>query len=219
MRTSKDPHRDAGPYALGVLDAADAYRFEDHLMECPHCSLQVTGFARVKAELDAYVRCTPPGVPFFAGADERLLGGTLRAARDSRRRSRRRRLAVVAAAAVLAVGGPLGVLGVRLDAATQQSLTFTGTDPVTGARAVATAWPRAWGARVGFEMSRPETPPACELVAVGRDGTHETVTTWANPYGAGGPVTTTGGAALRPDQIDHFEVRTADGKALVVLEG
>jgi Putative zinc-finger len=219
MRTSDDPHRDAGPYALGVLDAADAYRFEDHLFECPHCSLQVTGFLRVRDELDAYVRCTPPGVPLFADAGKDLLGRTLRTVESAGRRSRRRRFALVAAAAVLVVGGPLGVLAVRPDQAPQQGLTFTGTDPVTGAQGVVTASARVWGTQVGFELSRPESPPACKLVAVGRDGSRETVTTWADPAASGQPVITVGGAAMRPDEIDHFEVRSTDGKPLVTLAG
>ena len=32
---SLERHRDVGAYALGVLDEAEAFRFEDHLMECP----------------------------------------------------------------------------------------------------------------------------------------------------------------------------------------
>ncbi|MGQ4427661.1 zf-HC2 domain-containing protein, partial [Streptomyces violaceoruber] len=34
---SLERHRDVGAYALGVLDEAEAFRFEDHLMECPRC--------------------------------------------------------------------------------------------------------------------------------------------------------------------------------------
>ncbi|WP_329354348.1 hypothetical protein [Streptomyces anulatus] len=33
----------------------------------------------------------------------------------------------------------------------------------------------------------------------------------------GGPVEVAGGAALRPEAIDHFEVRTADGRRLVTV--
>ena len=35
---SQETHRDVAAYALGVLDEADAFRFEDHLMECPRCA-------------------------------------------------------------------------------------------------------------------------------------------------------------------------------------
>ena len=41
---SLERHRDVGAYALGVLDEAEAFRFEDHLMECPQCAAQVTEF-------------------------------------------------------------------------------------------------------------------------------------------------------------------------------
>ncbi|MBT2898775.1 hypothetical protein HET64_19555, partial [Streptomyces sp. McG3] len=56
---------------------------------------------------------------------------------------------------------------------------------------------------------------ACALVAVGRDGSEETVGSWSAGGVAGGPVEVSGGAALRPEGIDHFEVRTADGRRLV----
>jgi len=39
-----DSHRECRAYALGVLDAADAFRFEDHLMECPQCALLLADF-------------------------------------------------------------------------------------------------------------------------------------------------------------------------------
>jgi len=32
---SLERHHDAGAYALGLLDAADTFRFEDHLGRCP----------------------------------------------------------------------------------------------------------------------------------------------------------------------------------------
>jgi hypothetical protein len=221
MRTSEDPHGDAAPYALGVLDAADAYRFEDHLMECPRCSLQVTGFGPVRAQLDAYVRCTPPGVPLFAqysGPPPGMLPAMLRGAEAVGRRSRRRRLALLAAAAVLVAGGPLGVLTASAPGAARGSLHWGGRDGATGTTAVATVAARAWGSAVSFELSGVEAASGtCALVAIGRDGTRETVTTWQNPAYGGRPLVTAGDAALAPGEIDHFEVLTETGRRLVVL--
>ncbi|MFJ6852523.1 zf-HC2 domain-containing protein [Streptomyces sp. NPDC091271] len=54
-------HRDAGAYALGVLGAADACRFEEHLAGCPACAVQVREFGVVVAHLAAYARRLPPG--------------------------------------------------------------------------------------------------------------------------------------------------------------
>ena len=41
---SLERHRDVAAYALGVLNEAEAFRFEDHLMECPRCAAHVTEF-------------------------------------------------------------------------------------------------------------------------------------------------------------------------------
>ncbi|MDG4865862.1 hypothetical protein P8605_47700, partial [Streptomyces sp. T-3] len=57
----------------------------------------------------------------------------------------------------------------------------------------------------------------CELVAVGADGTEETVTTWRVSARHPAPVLTRGGASLRPGEIDRFEVRAEDGQRLVTL--
>ncbi|MFC7309659.1 zf-HC2 domain-containing protein [Streptomyces monticola] len=40
-------HRDAGAYALGVLDAPEAARFERHLGRCGRCAVTVTQFMPV----------------------------------------------------------------------------------------------------------------------------------------------------------------------------
>ncbi|WP_329454414.1 zf-HC2 domain-containing protein [Streptomyces sp. NBC_01497] len=216
MRTSEDPHRDAASYALGVLDPGDAYRFEDHLMVCPGCSFVVSGFGGVRTRLDAYVRSAPPGVPPVVSPGGAVLRGALGAVEARRRAGRRRRLALVTALAALAVGGPLGVLAVGAEPR-HAAVRWSGSDGVTGASAVATATSRAWGSEIGFELMGREAAGACELVAVGRDGSRETVTTWYGTGTAARPVVTAGGAALHPDQIDHFEVRAPDGRALVTL--
>jgi hypothetical protein len=70
-------------------------------------------------------------------------------------------------------------------------------------------------------------PLACRLVAVGRSGKEETVTTSSVPpsgYGVPGTASedeflyTEGGAAMNRTDIDRFEVRTVDGKQLVEID-
>ncbi|WP_345655868.1 zf-HC2 domain-containing protein, partial [Streptomyces tremellae] len=107
MRTSGNPHRDAASYALGVLDPGDAYRFEDHLMECPHCSFEVTGFGAVRRQLDAYARGIPPGVPPFAAPARSVLRGALDTVAADRTAGRGRRAALPPAAAALVAVAPL----------------------------------------------------------------------------------------------------------------
>ncbi|MET9593920.1 hypothetical protein ABZY45_23775 [Streptomyces sp. NPDC006516] len=58
-----EPHRDAGAYALGVLCVADACRFEEHLVECSACVVQVGEFGVVVRHLAAYARQLRPGPP------------------------------------------------------------------------------------------------------------------------------------------------------------
>ncbi|MDX3855115.1 zf-HC2 domain-containing protein [Streptomyces sp. AK02-01A] len=212
MRTL-DLHRSAGAYALGVLDAADAFRFEDHLMDCARCTLLLADFGRVRSQLDEYARRTPAEVAPFAAASPELLAGMLDRTSAGRRTGRRRRFALVAAAAVLVAGGPLAVLAaVPRPGPVSEATRWTATD---GA-AVVTAAERAWGTDVGLELVRPAASGVCALIAVGLDGSRETVTTWAARAGQG-PLITGGGAALRPDEIDHFEVRTADGHRLMTI--
>ncbi|MEV0040338.1 zf-HC2 domain-containing protein [Streptomyces sp. NPDC050804] len=220
MRTL-DLHRDVGAYTLGVLDAADAFRFEDHLMECPRCALLLADLGGVKAQLDEYARRTPAGVAPFAPASPELLAGLLARTAAGRRAGRGRRLALVAAAAVLVVGGPLAALRLAPgpDPGAGQAVRWTASDRATGTAAVVTAAETGWGTDVGLELVRPGAAGVCALIAVGVDGSRETVTTWAARAGDGAALVTRGGAALRPDQIDHFEVRSADGRRLVTIGG
>ncbi|MFF4243139.1 zf-HC2 domain-containing protein [Streptomyces sp. NPDC001822] len=56
-----DSHRDAGAYALGVLGAADAFRFEEHLTRCSVCAVQLREFDEVVDRLVAYSYRMPGG--------------------------------------------------------------------------------------------------------------------------------------------------------------
>ncbi|WP_143631837.1 zf-HC2 domain-containing protein, partial [Streptomyces thermovulgaris] len=56
---SLERHGDVGAYALGVLDEAEAFRFEDHLMECPRCAAHVAEFGPTTRQLMLYRRATP----------------------------------------------------------------------------------------------------------------------------------------------------------------
>ncbi|MGW0552244.1 hypothetical protein [Streptomyces altiplanensis] len=104
---------------------------------------------------------------------------------------------------------------------------YAATDPASGVSASVTLRERGWGTGVGLELARVQGPLACALVAVGKNGAEQTVTTWAVPAGGYGipgvegheePLRTRGGAALREDEIDRFEVRTLAGNRLVTVE-
>ncbi|MFJ1589185.1 zf-HC2 domain-containing protein [Kitasatospora albolonga] len=213
MQTT-EPHIRVGAYALGVLGRADAFRFEEHLEECPLCRVRARELAGVAARLAVAGPVVRPG-PGFA---DRLVA----AVADGRRRAGRRRLALVAAAVVLAVGGPWAVAGssdgpaagrpggVRVE-------RWVGADPGSGAAAVVTAAGHEWGTAVALEAVRMPAEGVCALVAVGRDGSEETVGSWSAGGAGGGLVEVAGGAALPPEGIDRFEVRTAEGRRLVTV--
>ncbi|WP_392749898.1 anti-sigma factor family protein [Streptomyces sp. LN590] len=217
MRTP-EPHRNVGAYALGVLGAADAFRFEEHLAQCPLCEVRAAEFGAVTAVLAEHARRTPPGVDPAVRAGPELMRRAVGAVVAARRRSRRRRLALVAAAVVLAVGGPLVVVGESAGPPGQaQVQRWTAADRSTGLAAVVTTGAKEWGTDVGLEVSRVPLAGVCALVAVGRDGSEETVTTWSVAGPDENPLSMQGGAALHPAAIDRFEIRAADGRRLLQL--
>ncbi|MEH6379560.1 hypothetical protein V7793_35275, partial [Streptomyces sp. KLMMK] len=104
-------------------------------------------------------------------------------------------------------------------------------DPATKVDATVSLQPKAWGTHVALRLAHVRGPLTCDLVAVGKDGERQTVTTWAVPpggYGLDGndkgdkwskePLYTHGGAALNRSDISRFEVRTLDGKLLATVK-
>ncbi|MGV9291122.1 zf-HC2 domain-containing protein [Streptomyces sp. NPDC003719] len=211
---SLERHRDVGAYALGVLDEADAFRFEDHLMECPRCTAQVTEFGPTARQLMLYRGATPRLVHPLTRPGPTLLDRLLSQVAAHHRTGRRRLLYAVAAAVVCAVAGPALALQAQQDA---PGVRVTATDERTGVWAQVTAEDEAWGSDVELEVKDGAGPRSCRLVAVGRDGAEETVTTWSVPDHDARPSTLRGGAALRPGQTARYEVRTMDGERLVTL--
>ncbi|MGW0880189.1 zf-HC2 domain-containing protein [Streptomyces sp. NPDC002671] len=212
-------HRDVGAYALGVLDEAEAFRFEDHLMECPQCAAHVTEFGPTTRQLLLYRRATPRFVHPMAQPGPRLLDRLLGELAHRRRVRRRRTLYGLAASVVLAVAGPgLVVFAGHDSGGTQGTAHVTAaTDPSTGVWARVTSADEDSGSLLRLEIRDGSGVHACRLVAVGRDGSEQVVTSWTNTGDGIRPLTTLGSAALHPDQIARYEVRTAEGKRLVTL--
>ncbi|AXK37264.1 zf-HC2 domain-containing protein [Streptomyces armeniacus] len=165
---------------------------------------------------------------------DRLLAGAAR-----RRRTERRRRVVAAVAAVLLIGGggaAVGALGgggddgqqsARTDAESVRAMFREGekhhdVDPGTDVDATVSLVEKPWGTYVTLRIGNIRGPRECDLVVVGLDGERRTVGSWSVPkygYGIEGtkwdePLYITGGAALPPDRIDRFEVRTLDGERI-----
>ncbi|GGR79036.1 RNA polymerase subunit sigma [Streptomyces aureoverticillatus] len=169
-----------------------------------------------------------------------------------RAQRRRRGMYLVAAAAALIIGGPLAVLAVNDDDGGGGTKDVAGgdphptspaedaffnhmddkiaaTDPRTKVTATVGTEKKAWGTHTVLELKNVKGPLKCSLIAVGKDGKKETVTTWSVPkwgYGikdsphqaAQNPLYVHGGAAFDRNDIDHFEVRTFDGDRLVEVD-
>jgi len=206
----EDPHADLGAHLLGVLEPERVARFAAHLAHCPRCTAEAAELApttALLAELAADALPETPQTPEPDG-EERLLGRVS----AERRRAKVRRLVLAAVAAILALGGPAVTWAVvdsgQVASAAQQ---FSATDPATGVSATVGVDPAAWGSRITLDLGRVPGPQTCELVAVGTDGTRQTVTSWTVPptgYGATTGLRTTGGSGLPPSAIARFEVRS-----------
>jgi len=214
---SLERHRDVGAYALGVLDEADAFRFEDHLMECPQCAVQIHELSATTRTLRAYAQATPRTVNPMTQAGPGLLDRLLEDVVSARRSGRRRWLFAVAAAVVFAVGGP--AIAVIAGDGSAGARTVAATDPGTGVWAEVTTVDRAYGSEVDAKVRHASAHQACELVAVGRDDSEQVVLSWAAP-GNAAPSSDAmqGAAAMHPADIVRYEVRTRDGERLVTLK-
>lgn len=212
---SLERHRDVGAYALGVLDEAEAFRFEDHLMECPRCAAHVTEFGSTTRQLMLYRRATPRVVHPMAQPGPRLLDRLLGEVAAQHRARRRRLLYAVAASVVLAVGGT--GIAMTMEGG-KEPVRVTATDERSGVWAQVTIEDEAWGSEVELKVKDGAGPRACRLVAIGHDGSEQTVTNWNVPHHDARENTMHGSSAMHADQIARYELRTADGEHLVTLE-
>ena len=234
-------HTDVAAYALGVLDAADAERYEEHLAGCDRCAVELKSMTALTPFLAEHTREGGPPVLERPRAEllEQLLTDTAgEAAAERRRRDSRRLWAAAAVFALVVVGGLLVVLAMLGDdgetehTASPARQMFehgekTGTvDVRTEARATVSLEKKTWGTHVALQIGHIRGPANCELVAVGKDGTEQTVTTWAVPSHGYGiedtrwhePLYTHGGAAFARSELARFEVRTLAGRHLATID-
>ncbi|MFE3329282.1 zf-HC2 domain-containing protein [Streptomyces sp. NPDC059176] len=218
----RDRHQDVAAYALGVLDPADVFRFEEHLAECVECAVRLLDFAPVTSAL---ADLGGAGMP-VASPSSRLLEGLLGAVVQEHRRSARRRLRLVAVAAALIVGLPALTAGLRGGGTDGGVERIAATDRATGVYGAADLRASDSGTAVALRIARLRGPRACQLLVVGADGEKHQIGTWSvRPAGYGipgspeaaEPLDIEVGTALYPEEIERFEVRTMEGEHLVTL--
>lgn len=225
--TPHDPHINVGAYLLGALDDDEMTAFEEHLVECERCGEELDELSGVVPVLDV-LRADGIGYVEPPGGDallDRLLGEVA----AQRRARRRRRLVAVGVAAALVVGGPaVAVVAAHQDRPAHTVTAFpherfSATNASTGASAVVGITDKGWGSSVDLRLSGVYGPLICHLDAVGRDGSRQTVATWAVPrtgYGTDAqpvPLVVDGATGMHEDAISRFEVRAEDGSLLVTV--
>ncbi|MDH6221223.1 hypothetical protein M2283_008565 [Streptomyces pseudovenezuelae] len=241
-------HETVGAYALGILDDSEATAFEIHLATCEWCAQQLDELAGMEPMLAALADLPGTGTPAIgeslsAKPSPRLVEKLVDDIGERRALKRRRSFYMVAAAAALIIAGPLAAIAVnggdsgagKSDEAgakaafTTISDKVSATDSSTRVQATVAMEKKDWGTWGVVELSNVKGPLKCSLIAVGKNGERETMSTWSVPkwgYGipnakteqAKAPLYAQGGAAFQPNEIDHFEVMTFDGKKLVAVD-
>ncbi|MFF7351894.1 MULTISPECIES: anti-sigma factor family protein [Streptomyces] len=163
---------------------------------------------------------------------------------EKRAQKRRRSFYMIAAAAALIIAGPLAAVAVNSGsggggdqvAASTAQTTFSAmpdkksaTDPSSQVSATVGMAQKDWGTQAVLELKNVKGPLKCSLVLVAKNGQRVTMSSWSVPnWGYGIPDGTTpeskkplyigGAAAFKPNEIDHFEVVTFEGKKLVQVD-
>ncbi|MET7300978.1 zf-HC2 domain-containing protein [Embleya sp. NPDC005575] len=185
-------------------------------------------------------RTTSAATPLPTPAAESGPVDELGARRAARRRSRPA-LLIAACVALLVIGLGAGVLTGRtwfkedssasaqhvpadpVAAIARNGTTVGATDPRTGAAARIALESKAWGTNLALELRNVRGPLRCSLVAVGKDGTEQQISSWTVPpkgYGVPGseaPLVIQTGTWTPKDQLARFDVRIADGGTLVAV--
>ena len=205
---TQEQHFDVAAYALGILDERDAERFEDHLIDCPACAIELESLLPVvdilsDVDADALVATEQ------SRKDGLVLKKMIGEVRTERRKANSRRLYSLAAAvvvfAMLSIGalfaggqwfgteqapassqrssGELDPLpdtgdGIGIGGADLKGELVGAQDPRTGVKAEVAYQPKDWGTQISFAVSNIDGPRVCRLVAVRTNGTPEVLSTW-----------------------------------------
>ncbi len=248
-------HETVGAYALGILDDAEATAFEAHLATCEWCAQQLDELAGMEPMLAALADLPGTGTPALgeslsARPAPRVVEKLVDEVAERRARKRRRNFYMVAAAGALIISGPFVAVAASggsdeggggsgtnrtlaanpaKDAFDKSTEKIMATDPATQVTATVAMEKKLWGTGTTLELKNVKGEQKCSLVAVGKNGERETITSWSVPgegYGipeaksdkAKQPLYVQGGAAFQPNEIDHFQVMTFDGELLVEID-
>lgn len=201
-----------GALVIHALEPDEQLEMARHVSECARCAGTQRELADLRQALDLV---TADDVTSMAGspapselAFERLRHEAVR----GRHRRGPRRLLIAAALLVVAAGGvAVGLEQTEHHAATA---TVSAVDGTVHAQAVLT--PTETGTRVTLTLNGVRPGERCRLVAVGRDGQEEILSSWTASYA--GAATVAGSVSTPRGDLDYLVIRTLDGQTLVTLQ-
>jgi hypothetical protein len=205
---TQEQHFDVAAYALGVLDDRDATRFEDHLIDCMACAMELESLlpvVDVLADVDADALVATEQ----SRQNGQLLTRMIGEVKKERKHEHSRRLYTLAAAVVVFAMLSIGALfagskwlapdpkasTTALPGSTTQldPLPPNGgnggpdlpggdrygiRDPRTGVRLDAALGKKDWGTQISYEVTNITGPRVCQLVITKTDGSTQVVSSW-----------------------------------------
>jgi hypothetical protein len=202
-----------GAYVLDALEPDEQMLMQEHVQECPVCSVAVReleGLPRLLAGVP-----TPGEMPVSPAPSEFAFERFRRSATAVAappRRAGRWRFAVASAAAALVIGGAVAT-GVAVSSTVATPETVEAVHD--GVHVVATYLPATKGTDVTVALDGVPMGTQCDLVAVSRDGREEVTGPWTVDYT--GTFHWTGWVAMDDEDIASWEVRSTDGVTLVTV--
>lgn len=206
-----------GALALGALDPQEAREVRRHLADCPECQAEYTSFVGVKRIMDIGLVGAPMPDPEPAGKTAR--GPKRRRAGFAPPLRRRLALGTAGGLAALALVGGGFALGRTHDSATSVSRTTTALPAVTrsGVTAQISYETKGWGTWIDAKMSGAPAQTVCTLYVYDKYQNAIRLSSWTS---VGTQIDIPAATNLRPDQIDHFEVKVdGDGYDIPVPMG
>jgi hypothetical protein len=219
-------------YLLGSLSPADRRTYEEHLETCPICTAAVGELAGVPGALAALPRgralalLEPDDDPGATPANPDLVPALLGRVRRIRRRRRWTTVAIAAVSAVIVVGLTLTVptmLNTPPAGATVTTSLQQDAPSATALSADVTLTTKKWGTSIGMvcrwaAVASPYAEGTSRwdygLWIVTSDGRSQRVATWS--AGPGDVVRTTDSTEVPLDRIVRLELRSIDGKTLLL---
>jgi anti-sigma-K factor RskA len=213
--------RDPGPYVLGALSPADRLEFERHAATCSACRAEIASLAampgllaRLDRELATSLVDEPPS------PSDQLLNTLLVRVKRQRRQRTWARTGLAAALSAAAVALVFVLVGIgRADRPSTSrpalvAMTQVTNAPITAEIAVA---PALGGSTITMHCVYADGDSkdtwVLRLVAYGRDGTSEEVSSWNAR--AGDDLTLTGLTRFVPAQIAHVDVQRGNGTTML----